>query len=151
MMKEGLPHFATGEVVKGFGRGSKQLGIPTANFSNDVVQSLPSAVGTGTYFGFAAVENGPIYKMVMSIGWNPYFNNTHKSMETHIMHKFEEDFYGKTLRVAILGYLRPEMNFDSLDGLITQIHDDIKQADELLDQPAYQEFRKHQFFANNIQ
>ena len=24
-----LPHFSCGEVVKGFGRGSKELGIPT--------------------------------------------------------------------------------------------------------------------------
>ena len=24
-----LPHFCRGEVVKGFGRGSKELGIPT--------------------------------------------------------------------------------------------------------------------------
>lgn len=24
-----LPHFCRGQVVKGFGRGSKQLGIPT--------------------------------------------------------------------------------------------------------------------------
>jgi len=24
-----LPHFASGPVVKGFGRGSKELGIPT--------------------------------------------------------------------------------------------------------------------------
>ena len=24
-----LPHFARGKVVKGFGRGSKELGIPT--------------------------------------------------------------------------------------------------------------------------
>lgn len=26
---KGLPYFAVGEVVKGFGRGSKDLGIPT--------------------------------------------------------------------------------------------------------------------------
>lgn len=148
-MKKGLPHFAAGEVVRGFGRGSKQLGIPTANFPNEVVENLPAEIGTGTYFGLAAVENGPVYKMVMSIGWNPYFNNTHKSMETHIMHEFEEDFYGKTLRVAILGYLRPEMNFDSLEALINQIHDDIKQADKLLNQPDYQEYRNHSFFVNN--
>jgi len=25
----GLPYFAVGKVVKGFGRGSKDLGIPT--------------------------------------------------------------------------------------------------------------------------
>ena len=30
------------------------------------------------------------------------------------MHKFTEDFYGATMRVCILGYLRPEKNFDSL-------------------------------------
>lgn len=27
-----LPYFTQGEVVKGFGRGSKDLGIPTGNF-----------------------------------------------------------------------------------------------------------------------
>ena len=30
-----FPYYAIGEVVKGFGRGSKQLGIPTANFSRN--------------------------------------------------------------------------------------------------------------------
>lgn len=28
-MKSRLPYFAVGTVVKGFGRGSKELGIPT--------------------------------------------------------------------------------------------------------------------------
>lgn len=149
-MKAGLPHFASGEIVKGFGRGSKQLGIPTANFPQDVVDRLPEEVGTGTYFGFSFVEGDTaVRKMVMSIGWNPYFKNEHKSMETHIMHKFEdENLYGKILKVAILGYLRPEMDFDSLDGLIKQIHDDIKNADELLDQPGYAKYRNHEFFKN---
>jgi hypothetical protein len=26
------------------------------------------------------VDNGPVHKMVMSIGWNPYFRNVKKSM-----------------------------------------------------------------------
>lgn len=30
------------------------------------------------------------------------------------MHTFKEDFYGEILNVAIVGYLRPEKNFDSL-------------------------------------
>jgi hypothetical protein len=29
MCDRALPHFASGSVVKGFGRGSKELGIPT--------------------------------------------------------------------------------------------------------------------------
>lgn len=148
-MKAGLPYFTAGEIVKGFGRGSKQLGIPTANFPQPVVDQLPNEVGTGTYFGFAAVDDSPVYKMVMSIGWNPYFKNEHKSMETHILHKFEdENLYGKCLKIAILGYLRPEMDFDSLEGLIKQIHDDIKNAETLLDQPNYAKYRTHEFFSN---
>ncbi len=29
MSKQSLPHYAAGVIVKGFGRGSKELGIPT--------------------------------------------------------------------------------------------------------------------------
>ncbi|KAF2368983.1 Riboflavin kinase domain bacterial/eukaryotic [Trinorchestia longiramus] len=78
-----FPHFAAGLVVKGFGRGSKELGIPTANFPDEVVSSLPSSMGTGIYYGLARVVDGPIHKMVMSVGWNPYYHNTKKSMVTH--------------------------------------------------------------------
>jgi riboflavin kinase len=75
-----FPHYATGLVVKGFGRGSKQLGIPTANYPDEVVEKLPECFNQGVYFGYAQVENGPVYKMVMSIGTNPYYNNEKKTM-----------------------------------------------------------------------
>ena len=32
--------------------------------------------------------------MVLSMGWNPFYGNTKKSFETHIIHKFDQDFYG---------------------------------------------------------
>lgn len=32
-LKNSFPHFAAGPVVKGFGRGSKELGIPTGETS----------------------------------------------------------------------------------------------------------------------
>ena len=44
------------------------------------MDNLPEAVSTGIYFGWASVDRGPVYKMVMSIGWNPFYNNTKKSM-----------------------------------------------------------------------
>lgn len=145
-MKEGLPYFAQGAVAHGFQRGSKQLGIPTANLPEDEVEKLPPNIETGTYFGYASIDDGPVYKMVMSIGWNPYYKNEKKSMEVHIMHKFNEDFYGKTIRIVILGYLRPELDFDSVESLIKQIHEDIRQAEELLDQPEYLEYKTHSYF-----
>uniref|UniRef100_A0A3P9Q9E3 Riboflavin kinase n=1 Tax=Poecilia reticulata TaxID=8081 RepID=A0A3P9Q9E3_POERE len=112
-----LPYFCRGEVVRGFGRGSKELGIPTANFPDSVVDNLPADISTGIYYGWACVGNGDVYKMVMSIGWNPYYKNTKKSMETHVIHKFKEDFYGQTLSVVLVGYIRSEKSFPSLGML----------------------------------
>ncbi|XP_071541459.1 riboflavin kinase isoform X2 [Panulirus ornatus] len=146
-IRRGLPHFAVGTVVKGFGRGSKELGIPTANFPEHVVEHLPEEVTTGIYYGWAKVDNGPTYKMVMSIGWNPYYSNKKKSMETHIMHVFKEDFYGSELKVVMLGYIRPEKNFVSLDELITAIRSDIAESDKQLSLPEYQTFKNHPFFS----
>jgi FAD synthase len=51
-----------------------------ANFGIDVVNQLPKDIQTGIYYGWASVENGQVHKMVMSIGWNPYYDNEHKSM-----------------------------------------------------------------------
>ncbi|NWR76211.1 RIFK kinase, partial [Centropus unirufus] len=132
-----LPYFCRGEVVKGFGRGSKELGIPTANFSEQVVESFPSDISTGIYYGWACVGNGDVHKMVLSIGWNPFYKNTKKSVETHIIHTFKEDFYGEILSIVIIGYIRPERNFDSLEALISAIQEDIEEAKRQLDLPEH--------------
>ncbi|XP_078531916.1 riboflavin kinase [Lissotriton helveticus] len=142
-----LPYFCKGEVVKGFGRGSKELGIPTANFPEDVVDNLPSDISTGIYYGWGCVGDGDVHKMVMSIGWNPFYKNTKKSAETHIIHTFEDDFYGETLSIVIAGYIRPERTFNSLDALISAIHSDIEEAKKQLDLPEFTKL-KDQFFNN---
>lgn len=144
-----LPHFCRGTVIKGFGRGSKELGIPTANFPESVIDKLPPDISAGVYYGWGQIGTGPIYKMVMSIGWNPYYNNTKKSMETHLMHQFDKDFYGSELGVVILGYIRPETNFDSLESLVKAIHTDIEIANCKLDQPDAKAFLSHEFFTHN--
>uniref|UniRef100_A0A1E1WZS3 Riboflavin kinase n=1 Tax=Amblyomma aureolatum TaxID=187763 RepID=A0A1E1WZS3_9ACAR len=145
-----LPLFIRGTVVKGYGRGSKQLGIPTANFSQDLVTKTPAELECGVYYGWASVNDGPVNKMVMSVGWNPYYKNEKKSMETHIMHKFSEDFYGAMLKVVVLGFLRPEKNFSSLDDLVAAIKKDIRDADEALDRAECQHFKDHKFFSEKV-
>ncbi len=62
--------------------------------------------------------------MVMSIGFNPYYNNTEKTVEPWLLHTFEQDFYDQELRLLVCGYIRPEANFDSLDALVKRIHED---------------------------
>lgn len=51
-----------------------------ANLSPDVVKNLPDELQTGIYFGWANVDNGEIYKAVLSLGWNPFFKNKEKSL-----------------------------------------------------------------------
>lgn len=59
-----------GPVVRGFGRGSKQLGIPTANLDAEAQGGIVSDLAAGIYFGWASVGTSPeVYKMVTSIGW----------------------------------------------------------------------------------
>ncbi|XP_076025571.1 riboflavin kinase isoform X1 [Genypterus blacodes] len=144
-----LPYFCRGEVIRGFGRGSKELGIPTANFRDSVVENLPGDIGTGIYYGWACVGNADVYKMVMSIGWNPYYKNTKKSMETHVIHTFKEDFYGEILSVVMVGYIRPERSFDSLaEALIAAINSDIEEAKLKLELPENLKLREDNFFTS---
>ena len=99
-----------GIVTKGFGRGSKELGIPTANLPEEVAQSVGGQLETGIYFGYAKLHNNS-WPMVMSFGWNPYYKNEKRSLEVHIIHEFESDFYGEELKICVLGFIRPELNY----------------------------------------
>ncbi|XP_046856954.1 putative riboflavin kinase [Xenia sp. Carnegie-2017] len=143
-----LPLFVRGEVVKGFGRGSKSLGIPTANYPDEVISKLPDSLETGAYYGFASVDGDEVYKMVLSVGWNPFFKNTKKSMETHILQTFPEDFYGKELRICIVGYIRQERSYPSLESLIDAIRNDISVAKEELDKPENQLYYSNPFLTD---
>ena len=51
-----------------------------ANLSTEGHSSLLSEHPSGVYFGWAGLSTRGVYKMVMSIGWNPYFNNTKKTI-----------------------------------------------------------------------
>lgn len=135
------PWYIGGPVVKGFGRGSKVLGIPTANLSTSNYASLLSEHVSGVYFGWAGLSSRGVFKMVMSIGWNPYFNNTEKTIEPWLLHEFEEDFYGEELNLVIVGYIRPEANFPSLESLITKIQEDRRIAERALDLPLYSKYK----------
>lgn len=57
-----------GPVVAGFGRGSKELGIPTANLDPDALGSALGSVAPGVYCGWTTIDGAGPYKAVMSIG-----------------------------------------------------------------------------------
>jgi FAD synthase len=159
-----LPIRLISKVVKGFGRGSRDLGIPTANLSREDLQcsinfdDLPC----GIYWGFAKVEKGStpsahnappsssVYKAAVSIGFNPTYHNTFKTIEPHLIADpsdtvnrhasccgetlFPRNFYDQRIRLSVVGFLREELPFEGLEKLITAIKDDIKNTERLCDE-----------------
>ncbi|KAM3509929.1 hypothetical protein MY11210_006119 [Beauveria gryllotalpidicola] len=129
-----------GKVISGFGRGSKELGIPTANLPVDA--TLTPWIGditSGVYFGYASLSLPPshpdhnpsspssafsVFPMVMSIGYNPFYKNTVRSAEVHVLHNFLQDFYDAHMRLLITGFIREEKDYKSLEALIEDINVD---------------------------
>jgi len=125
----GHQHRIDGTVVQGDQRG-RDLGFPTANMSLDGLH-MPK-------FGVYAVEfqvmGGPhkgIYDGVASLGERPTFGKNVPNLETYIF-DFEGDLYGQEVSVALVSFLRPELKFDDVDELITQMHKDCDNAREAL-------------------
>ncbi|KAG8885183.1 riboflavin kinase [Tulasnella sp. 331] len=154
-----FPIYMTGVVQKGFGRGGKDLGCPTANLPDeDALESMRSTTKTGIYFGYARVhptvaetgkpgdvkdEELETYPMVMSLGWNPFYKNEKLTAEVHIIHEFSADFYGHRISVVVLGYIRPELDYTSRDALIQDIEKDKEVALRSLARPAYKAYETH--------
>eukprot|EP00270_Netrium_digitus_P011822 TRINITY_DN3782_c0_g2_i1.p1 TRINITY_DN3782_c0_g2~~TRINITY_DN3782_c0_g2_i1.p1 ORF type:complete len:145 (+),score=36.42 TRINITY_DN3782_c0_g2_i1:39-437(+) len=99
----------------------------------------------GIYLGWAGLSHRGIFKMVMSVGWNPFFDNDQKTVEPWLLHDFGEDFYGEELRLVVVGYIRPEADFPALDALVERIHEDGRIAAAALDVSPYNEFHSHPY------
>jgi riboflavin kinase len=66
----------SGRVVRGFGRGSRQMGVPTANLPPEEIDPATlAALPRGVYYAWAALagEAGPPRKAVLNIGARPTF------------------------------------------------------------------------------
>lgn len=65
--------------------------IIAANLSAESYSDILSEHPSGVYFGWAGLSTKGVYKMVMSIGWNPYFDNTEKTIVS-VLWTFRFDF-----------------------------------------------------------
>ena len=122
-------HRIEGEVIGGEQRG-RELGYPTANMSIDGLHPPKF----GVYAVLVDVLDGPhtgSYHGAASIGVRPMFGENRANLETFIF-DFAGDLYGSTVSVALVEFLRPELKFDSLEALITQMDADCAQARAIL-------------------
>eukprot|EP00270_Netrium_digitus_P002630 TRINITY_DN1299_c0_g1_i1.p1 TRINITY_DN1299_c0_g1~~TRINITY_DN1299_c0_g1_i1.p1 ORF type:complete len:265 (-),score=35.23 TRINITY_DN1299_c0_g1_i1:207-977(-) len=147
-----LPLLLRGTVIHGFGRGSRKMGVPTANLAFEEVAHEVEEAGSaawGVYCGWAqvpSVTGASVLPMVMNIGPRPTFDTGAPSIEVHILHEVGRDFYGEELRAVAGEYLRPQMKFASIDALVKQIMDDISTAKELLQTHKLVALRTHSLF-----
>ncbi|WP_171101753.1 bifunctional riboflavin kinase/FAD synthetase [Ruegeria sp. HKCCD7255] len=122
-------HRIEGEVIGGEQRG-RELGYPTANMSIEGLHPPKF----GVYATLVDVLDGPhkgSYCGASSIGTRPMFDGELPNIETFLF-DFSGDLYGATLSVGLVQYLRPELTFDGLDGLIAQMDADCAKAREIL-------------------
>jgi riboflavin kinase/FMN adenylyltransferase len=122
-------HRIEGPVLHGEKRG-RTLGYPTANMSLDGLH--PPAFGV--YAVLVDVLEGPhrgSYHGVASLGVRPMFGVNTANLETFLF-DFGGDLYGAPVSVALVDFLRPEMTFDGVDGLIAQMDRDSTRAREIL-------------------
>ena len=70
---------------------------------------------TGIYYGWALLKNN-LYQAVVSVGWNPFYKNSKKTIEAHLLHELD-DFYDENISLLLCGYLRDERTFDSLGNI----------------------------------
>ena len=118
----GRPYGIEGMVIQGRGIGRKFL-FPTANLElqNRV---LPA---DGVYVTLALVD-GVWRRSVTNIGKRPTLGAEAESkVETHLI-DFDDDLYGRTIRVRVLHRLRGEKKFSGIDELRAQIARDRNRA-----------------------
>ena len=82
-----------GPVDRGYGRGGKKLGFPTANLPSSLFQNALADVEKGVYFGWAVIEGtdeegrNVAHKAVVNVGLSPTFEgaeNPEKIIEAHL-------------------------------------------------------------------
>lgn len=130
---EMLGHRYALEGAVGHGRQiGRTLGFPTANIEVEPPEMLIPA--HGVYAAMAFPEDGAAHPAVVNIGVRPTVDKTVSpavSVEAYLL-GYEGDLYGHRLRVEFVERLRPEMRFDSVSLLRSQIAADAEAARAVL-------------------
>jgi riboflavin kinase / FMN adenylyltransferase len=140
----GRAYAVEGTVVRGDGRGGRELGIPTANLAVAGDLALPA---NGVYAGHLTEDAGgadspghppgvprtaPL-PAAISVGVNPQFHRSGLRVEAHVL-DFDGDLLGARVSVSFEHRLRDEAAFPTVEDLVDQIHQDIRHTRRLLRQ-----------------
>ncbi len=149
----------SGTVIKGMGL-ARNLGFRTANieWNKDIVKppygvyfALVELTSPAVFSGYSSCHTfgptdsynpgtfcGKKYPAILNWGIKPTVNDPENPLlkpvlEAHIL-DFNQDIYGKKIRVHFLEPIREEKKFNNLEELRLQITDDIRLAEKLAQQ-----------------
>jgi riboflavin kinase/FMN adenylyltransferase len=118
----------SGIVVVGDRRG-RELGFPTANLKIDDEDKLLPQIGI--YAVKCFIDEQKFYGL-LSIGRRPTFHETGEVIPEVYLFDFDEDIYGKTVKVNLVERIRDEQKFSSAEELIQQMNRDKEVGLEIL-------------------
>jgi riboflavin kinase/FMN adenylyltransferase len=113
----------TGKVTNGEGVGRK-IGFPTAN----IEAGCGLVPADGVYGGIARL-NGKLYQAMIYVGVRPTINGSKRRFEVNLLGYSGDEFYGETITVEFVSFIRPEIKFNSLAELERQIKADRKRIE----------------------
>ncbi|MFI9603801.1 bifunctional riboflavin kinase/FAD synthetase [Streptomyces sp. NPDC004069] len=123
----GRPHRVEGVVVRGAQRG-RELGFPTAN-----VETLPHTAipADGVYAGYLHAQ-GEVMPAAISVGTNPQFDGTERTVEAYAIDRVGLDLYGLHVGVDFLDFVRGQARFDSLEAFLATMAKDVEKCREII-------------------
>ena len=128
----GHPFTVRGEVVKGDQRG-RELGYPTANVPTTGMLAAPA---DGVYAGWLRRLDDPSHTLLpaaISVGTNPTFDGEReRRVESYVLDRDDLELYGVEIEVSFVGHIRGMLRFDSVDDLVTTMHQDVERTREVL-------------------
>jgi len=129
----GRPHQVTGKIIQG-DRLGRQIGFPTANVSCGTL-----APGPGVYAGRATLPDGTKLSAAISMGSRPTVSGMEDRFEVHLLGASNEDDrlagldeYGWQISVDIVGRLRDQIKFGSVEELTEQLRIDCSRVNDTL-------------------
>ncbi|GAA0519548.1 bifunctional riboflavin kinase/FAD synthetase [Saccharopolyspora thermophila] len=130
----GRPHRLEGIVVRGAGRGGKELGFPTANLSTPPHAAIPADGVYACWFTHrrrGSAQPGRTLPAAVSVGSNPTFSGTERTVESYVL-DVDADFYGEHVDLDFVQRLRSMERFDTVQALIDQMHQDVAETRQIL-------------------
>lgn len=124
----GCPFSVSGEILHGKHYG-RTIGFPTINLHVPEDKVMPP---NGVYATCVDLE-GRILPSITNVGVRPTFDDgEQRTVETNIF-DFDEDIYGKNVRVDFYKFIRPERKFSSGEELMEEIQRNVVEVREYFD------------------